>query len=253
MRTVVVGASSGLGRCIGIGLAQQGAAVALLARRLDRLERAAAEAGPDAVAIECDVTDAASTRAAIDAAADKLAGIDALVYTPAIGPLARLEDLDAETWRRTFETNVTGAALVTSAALPHLRASHGRAVYLSSVSASLTPPWPGLGAYVVSKAALDKLVEAWRVEHPDIGFTRLVVGDCIGGDGESVTGFADGWDWDLAGEFHPYWESHGYLAGCFIEVDDLVSVVNGVLRAGASTSLPVVTVAPRPPAPTPTP
>jgi NAD(P)-dependent dehydrogenase (short-subunit alcohol dehydrogenase family) len=251
MRTVVVGASSGLGRCIGIGLAQQGAAVALLARRLERLERAAAEAGPDAVAIECDVTDTASTRAAIDAAADKLGGIDALVYTPAIGPLARLEDLDADTWRRTFETNVTGAALVTSAALPHLKASHGRAVYLSSVSASLTPPWPGLGAYVVSKAALDKLVEAWRVEHPDVGFTRLVVGDCIGGDGESVTGFADGWDWDLAGELHPYWESRGYLAGCFIEVDELVSVVDGVLRAGGSTSLPIVTVTPRPPAPAP--
>jgi hypothetical protein len=66
-----------------------------------------------------------------------------------------------------------------------------------------------------------------------------------------VTGFADGWDWDLAGEFHPHWESRGYLAGCFIEVDDLVSVVNGVLRAGASTSLPIVTVAPRPPAPAP--
>ena len=71
-----------------------------------------------------------------------------------------------------FDTNVMGAALVTAAAVPHLSASGGTAVYLSSVSASLTPPWPGLGAYGVSKAALDKLVEAWRVEHPDIGFTR---------------------------------------------------------------------------------
>ena len=88
------------------------------------------------------------------------------MYTPAIGPLARLVDTDADTWRRVFDTNVTGAAIVTAAALPHLQATGGRAVYLSSVSASQTPPWPGLGAYAVSKAALDKLVEAWRVEHP---------------------------------------------------------------------------------------
>src|SRR4029077_4692819 len=114
------------------------------------------------------------------AAAD-LGGIDALVYTPGIGPLARLTDTDIDTWRRVFDTNVTGAALVTTAALPHLTAAAGTAVYLSSVSASLTPPWLGLGAYAVSKAALDKLVEAWRVEHPDVGFTRCVVGDCAGG------------------------------------------------------------------------
>ncbi len=82
------------------------------------------------------------------------------------------------TWRRVFDTNVIGAAIVTSAAIEHLTASGGTAAYLSSVSASLTPPWPGLGAYAVSKAALDKLVEAWRAEHPTVGFTRVVVGDC---------------------------------------------------------------------------
>ncbi len=54
MRTVVVGASSGLGRCIAIGLAQRGAHVAMLARRRERLEAAAREAGPGSLAIECD-------------------------------------------------------------------------------------------------------------------------------------------------------------------------------------------------------
>ena len=157
MRAVIVGASSGLGRCIGIGLAQRGAQVALLARRRERLERAAREAGSGALAIECDVTDADSCRAAITAAARALGGIDALVYAPAVGHLARLVDIDADAWRRSFDTNVVGASLMTAAAIPHLTASGGRAVYLSSVSASVTPPWPGLGAYVVTKAALDKL------------------------------------------------------------------------------------------------
>jgi NAD(P)-dependent dehydrogenase (short-subunit alcohol dehydrogenase family) len=246
LRTVVVGASSGLGRCIGIGLAQRGVRVALLARRRQRLDGAAKEAGAGTLAVECDVTEEMSCRSAIAKAAAELGGIDALVYAPGIGPLVRLVDTDAETWRRVFATNVTGAALVTAAAIPHLTDSAGTAVYLSSVSASLTPPWPGLGAYAVSKAALDKLVEAWRAEHPGIGFTRLVVGDCAGGEGDARTGFADGWDLELAAEMHPVWSARNYLSGALLDVDHLVAVVDGVLRGGATLTMPSVIVAPRP-------
>lgn len=246
MRTVVVGASSGLGRCIGIGLAQRGAHVALLARRWEHIEAAANEAGPPALAIACDVTDEASCRSSIAEAAAALGGIDALVYAPGIGPLASLVDTDAATWRRVFDTNVTGAAIITSAAIDHLTASAGTAVFLSSVSASLTPPWPGLGAYAVSKAALDKLVEAWRVEHPEIGFTRLVVGDCAGGDGDGMTQFTNGWDPDLATELVDEWVARNLIAGSFIDIEDLISAVESVLRSGRSVSMPTVVVAPRP-------
>jgi NAD(P)-dependent dehydrogenase (short-subunit alcohol dehydrogenase family) len=245
MRAVVVGASSGLGRCIGVGLAQRGARVALLARRLEQLESTAREAGSGALAIRCDVTDAGSCRAAIKDAASALGGIDALVYAPGIGPLARLVDVEVDVWRRVFETNVIGAALVTAAAIPYLSNAGGRAVYLSSVSASVTPPWPGLGAYAVSKAALDKLVEAWRVEHADIGFTRLVVGDCGGGAGDSRTHFADGWDRSLAAELAPIWVQRGLLSGALIDANDLVEVVHAIVRTGPTASLPSVTVAPR--------
>jgi NAD(P)-dependent dehydrogenase (short-subunit alcohol dehydrogenase family) len=242
---VVIGASSGLGRSIGIGLAGRGARVALLARRLEMLETAAKEAGEGAVAIACDVTDEESSRRAIDEAAAALGGIDALVYAPAIGPLARLVDTDAATWRRVFDTNVIGAARVTAAAIPHLTESGGAVAFLSSVSASLTPPWPGLGAYVVSKAALDKLVSAWRTEHPDVGFTCLVVGDCAGGEGDAMTQFANGWDVELAAEFGAMWVERGYLSGSLIAVEELIGVVDSVLRSGASLSMPTVVVAPR--------
>lgn len=250
MRAVVVGASSGLGRCIGVGLAQRGAHVALLARRTDRLRDAAGEAGPGALAIPCDVTETESVNPAIDKAAAELGGIDALVYTPAIGPLAKLVDTDAETWGRLFATNVTGAALVTTAAVPYLTASAGNALYLSSVSASLTAPWPGLGAYAVSKAALDKLVEAWRVEHPAIGFTRCVVGDCAGGEGDSMTGFINDWDLDLMAEVHPIWHSRGLIAGTLIDVEHLVAAVDAVLRSGATVATPSISLVPRPAAQT---
>jgi NAD(P)-dependent dehydrogenase (short-subunit alcohol dehydrogenase family) len=248
LRTVVVGASSGLGRCIGIGLARRGAQVALLARSRDRLVDAANEAGPSTVAIECDVTDEKSCRSAIAAAATALGGIDALVYAPGVGPLARLADTDAASWRRAFDTNVTGAALITSAAIRDLTASAGKVAYLSSVSASLTPPWPGLGAYAVTKAALDKLVEAWRAEHPDVGFTRVVVGDCGGGEGDAQSHFATDWDMDLAAELFPVWSARNYLSGSLIDVDHLVEMVDAVLRSGATVSIPSITVTPRAPA-----
>jgi len=122
--------------------------------------------------VACDVTDDQSCQAAVAEAADGLGGIDALVYATGVGPLGRLVDISGETWRRTFDTNVVGAALITAAAIPHLTESRGVAAYLSSISASFTPPWPGLGAYATSKAALDTMVEAWRNEHPAVSFTR---------------------------------------------------------------------------------
>jgi NAD(P)-dependent dehydrogenase (short-subunit alcohol dehydrogenase family) len=242
-----VGASSGLGRCLGIGLAQRGAHTALLARRQQRLEAAAEEAGPGTLAIACDVTSTESCRSAVRKAAEGLGGVDALVYAPGIGPLARLADMDAETWRRVFDTNVIGAALVTAAAMPYLTESSGTAVYLSSVSASLTPPWPGLGAYAVSKAALDKLVEAWRGEHPTVGFTRVVVGECMGGEGDSMPEFANEWDQDLAAEVMPVWLARNYMSGAFVGIEDLITIVDSLLRQGAAVAIPSVTVAARVP------
>lgn len=246
MKIVVVGASSGLGRCIGVGLAQRGARVALLARRMERLESARAEAGPDALAIHCDVTDESSCAAAIRQAADRLGGLDALVYTPGMGPLERIEDVDAGTWGQLFATNVVGASIVTAAALPHLASSGGRAIYLSSVSASQTPPWPGLGAYVVSKAALERLVEAWRGEHPEIAFTRVVVGDCAGGEGHGGTEFAAGWHAGLVSEMAPLWIGRNYMTGDLLDVEDLVTAVDTVLRIGPATAIPTIMVVPRP-------
>jgi NAD(P)-dependent dehydrogenase (short-subunit alcohol dehydrogenase family) len=239
-RTVVVGASSGLGRCIGVGLAQRGGQVALLARRRERIEVAAEEGGSHAIAVECDVTDEASCRSAIAKVADAFGGIDNLVYTPAIGPLVRMVDTDAETWRRVFDTNVIGAALVTAAAMPHLTASAGKVVYLNSDAGTFGPPWPGLGAYGVSKAALERLVEAWRAEHPDVGFTSLIVGECAGGEGDAATGMNVGWDRDLAMKAYPLWVSRGCLPGKLMPVEDLIGVVHTILSTDASTSMPVV-------------
>ncbi len=152
----------------------------------------------------------------------------------------RLADTDAQTWRQVLDTNVIGAALMTAAAVPHLAASAGKAVYLSSDSGSYAPPWPGLAAYGVSKAALERLVEAWRAEHPNIGFTNLIVGECAGGEGDSMTGMSSDWDRALAAKAYPLWTARGCMPGQLMPVQDLVEVVHMILRTNAATSMPVV-------------
>ena len=92
---------------------------------------------------------------------------------------------------------------------------------------------------------VDKLVEAWRAEHPTVAFTRLVVGDCAGGEGDSMTGFADNWDMELLMQFHAEWSARKYLSDSLLDVDHLVTVVDSILRNGASLSLHSVTAAPR--------
>jgi len=246
VKIVVVGASSGLGRSIAIALGKNGDQLALLARRHDRVVEAAEEVGHGSIGIRCDVTDETSCRSAIEQAASELGAIDGLVYAAGMGPLAPLIETNAAMWRQTFDTNVIGAALVTAAAIPHLAASNGAAAYLSSVSASVTPPWPGLGAYAVSKAALDSLVDAWRGEHPAIGFTRVVVGDCGGGEGPSGSEFPNAWDFEYFAELHPIWAARSYLSGSLLDVQELAKVVETVLRLGATAAIPSVTVVPRP-------
>ena len=247
MKVVVVGASTGLGRCLGIGLAQRGAQVAMLARRHEMVAAAVVEAGPDAVAIRCDVTDEAQCAAAIEQAAQSLGGIDAVVYCPGIGELRRIEDLDAATWHRVFATNVVGASTVAAAALPYLRSSSGTIAFLTSISASLTSPWPGLASYTVTKAALDRLVDAWRVEHPDVGFTRVIVGECGGGEGDATSHFTAKWDPAIAGEMYPIWMARGLLTDKLMDVEHFIDAVDHVLQCGASATIPTIAVTPRRP------
>lgn len=246
LRVAVVGASAGLGRCIGMGLARSGARVAFLARRHDRLVRAAKEAGNGATAVACDVTDGDACRRAMTEVVDAFGGLDALVYTTGVGVLAPLTEVTAEQWANLFATNVTGASLVTAAAAPHLAQAGGSAIYLSSLSASYSPPWPLLGAYAVSKAGLDKLVEAWRIEHPNISFTRLAVGDCFGGEGDSQTEFNKTWDPRALEDAIKFWMEHGYMQGGLVDADHLVDVVRSVLLCGKSSFIPYLTLAPRP-------
>lgn len=202
-RVLVIGASSGIGRALGLQAAAEGARVAFAARRSSLVEEAAAEAGTGSVGLVCDVRDEGSCAGAVADAVDALGGLDALVYSTAIDVLVRIGDAGAATWADTMATNVVGASLVTAAALPHLREAKGRAVYISA--SSVDRPLPGMGVYAASKAALETMVRAWQSEHPDLCFATVRVGSALG------TGVTDSWDRELLVELSSTWGPLGYV------------------------------------------
>ena len=140
-----------------------------------RARRSQKEADGTAIGLACDVTEEADCKQVVEDAVAQLGGLDDVVYSAGAISVVALDTADAEWWRRTFDTNVMGAALVTRYALPHLKQAAGSMIYLSSVS-SIGPAWPGIGVYTATKAALNRMVETWRVEHPEVGFTRIFVG-----------------------------------------------------------------------------
>jgi NAD(P)-dependent dehydrogenase (short-subunit alcohol dehydrogenase family) len=225
-RILVIGASSGIGRAAALQLARVGSRLVLAARRVDRLEESAAEAGGESSVVRCDVREEGDCEAVVAIAVDRLGGLDGLVYATGMGPLVQLIDADQATWRDALETNLLGAALVTRAAISHLEASEGRAVYFSSTSASITPPWPGLNLYVVSKAGLDKLIVAWRSEHPSVSFTQVVIGP-------TVTEFAESWDPELFAEAGALWVQRAYLGVGAMDPDVVAGQVVNVLASPA--------------------
>jgi NAD(P)-dependent dehydrogenase (short-subunit alcohol dehydrogenase family) len=173
----------------------------LVARRRERLNELVAEMG-DGTTIEADVREASDCDRALEEVVDAFGGLDAVVYAAAVTCLGGVAEADAQVWNDVIATNLVGASLVLRAALPHLATSGGRALILSSDSVAY--PFPGLGPYAASKAALDTLILAWRGEHPEIDVVRVIVGP-------TVTEAASAWDPETAARFFEVWAARGFL------------------------------------------
>jgi NAD(P)-dependent dehydrogenase (short-subunit alcohol dehydrogenase family) len=224
-RVLVVGASAGIGRVIGQRLCAAGAHVAFAARRGEVCEQAAEEAKGVAIGLSCDVTDEAQCAQLVRDTVDGLGGLDDVVYSTGAISIVALAEADAEWWRRTFETNVMGASLITKAALPHLIQSTGSVVYLSSVS-SIGPVWPGIGVYTATKAALNRMVETWRSEHPEVGFTRIFVGP--------TNDAGTGTEFDMSSVEHmARWPAIGIQSGAMCTPDCVSEAVELVLSSNS--------------------
>ena len=168
---VVTGASSGIGEATARALSERGASVVLAARSADRLrslEGEVSSAGRQVLAVETDVSDAASVEAMIERTAAAFGGVDVLVNNAGLGLSGRVSEVRADDLRYVFEVNVIGPLNCIQAALPRMRPG-GRIINVSSVVGKRAIP--KVGAYCSTKAAMNALSDALRVEIAERGIT----------------------------------------------------------------------------------
>ena len=169
---LVTGASSGIGAATARRLAAEGASVALVARRQDRLEALAAAigaAGGTAQVLEADITDRTQAEAAVRLAVERFGRLDILVNNAGLMLLGPVVGADAEEWDRMIAINVQGLLYTTRAALPHLlkAAEDGQRrvadiVNISSIAGRVA--WNGYGVYNLTKFGVNGFTESLRQE-----------------------------------------------------------------------------------------
>jgi NAD(P)-dependent dehydrogenase (short-subunit alcohol dehydrogenase family) len=162
---LVTGAGSGIGRACALKLLEHGYSVVLAGRRqapLDALAREAQQLGGDALAVACDVTDAASVAALFDVIRERRGRLD-LLFNNAGRSAAPVEidELDIDEWRAVVDTNLTGVFLCTRAAFGLMKTQNprgGRIINNGSISAHA--PRPHSIAYTATKHAITGLTKA---------------------------------------------------------------------------------------------
>jgi NADP-dependent 3-hydroxy acid dehydrogenase YdfG len=163
---LVTGASSGIGEATAVALGRAGAAVAVAARRADRLTALADRLSADGVRVlplELDVTDEAACRDAVRRTRDELGGLDVLVNNAGVMLLGPIAEADTNDWRRMVSTNVLGLMYMTHAGLPGmLEQGSGEIVNMSSVAGRTARV--GAGVYNASKWAVNAFSESLRQE-----------------------------------------------------------------------------------------
>src|SRR5437868_13338768 len=173
---LITGASSGIGEAIALRLASRGCRLALAARGAADLERVADScraAGGESATFPADVADEAQCRAFVVGALGTFGRIDALVNNAGISMEVRFEDItDLALVERIMRVNVLGAVYCTHAALPHLRATRGRLVAVSSLTG--LSGVPTRTAYAASKHALRGFFDSLRIELAGSGVSVTV-------------------------------------------------------------------------------
>ena len=162
----ITGASSGIGEATALALAGAGAAVALGARRTDRIEALAQRIEGDggrALAISVDVSDESQARAFVEQSHEQLGRLDALVNNAGVMLLGAVEGADTEDWRRMVDVNLLGLLYCTHAALPLMREQGGgHIVNLSSVAGRIASL--GSAVYNLTKWGVNGFSEGLRQE-----------------------------------------------------------------------------------------
>jgi short-subunit dehydrogenase len=163
---IVTGASTGIGRSMALQLANQGAKVAIAARRVEKLEEVAAECrnrGGEVLVVPTDVSDDSQCKALVEKTVTAFGGLDMLVNNAGLAVVARLEDYaNLDLFKHTMNVNFFGAVQCSYYALPYLKQSRGRIVAVSSLGGKAPAPYNS--AYVSSKFAMQGFFDSLRIE-----------------------------------------------------------------------------------------
>jgi short-subunit dehydrogenase len=173
----ITGASAGIGRATAIRLARDGAALAICARRPDRLDETAAavrQAGGTALAVVADVTRDADMRAFVDATTTRFGRLDAMICNAGYGIYGSIDQIPPEEMQRVMEVNYLGTYQAARAAMAAFRQQQrGHLLIVSSVVGKRGIPY--MSAYAATKFAQVGLAECMRAELRGTGIDVSVV------------------------------------------------------------------------------
>jgi NAD(P)-dependent dehydrogenase (short-subunit alcohol dehydrogenase family) len=164
-RTLVTGATGGIGSAIAAAVVREGARLACLGRNRAALDELCADLGGAAIAVVADVGDADQVADAIERTAAALGGLDAVVNAAAVDCDAEpVGELSIASWDTTLRINLSGTFYVCRAALPHLVAAGGGSIVnITSVAGERV--WERDSGYAVSKAGVELLTRTIAVEY----------------------------------------------------------------------------------------
>lgn len=177
---LVTGASSGLGRQFALCLAEQGANVAVAARRLDRLEELKKEIeamGVRCLAIRCDITDSKQVAAMVEQTEREFGRIDILINNVGLGTAKPATEFTDEEWGQMMDTNVNGLFYVArETAKVMLRQKYGKIINIGSIHCQITMNGFPRSAYTTTKGAVGAMTRALASEWAKSGITVNTLG-----------------------------------------------------------------------------
>jgi len=161
---IITGGGSGIGKAIATAFVREGAKVVIAGRDSKKLGRAAAEIGPDCLAVSADVSNAGSVEKLVSATLDRFKKINILVNNAAVLLPGTAESLSEEDFDQTFDINVKGLWLMSRAVVPHMRvAGGGSIVNIGSVLSMVGAR--NRVAYSASKGAVMAMTKAMALDH----------------------------------------------------------------------------------------
>lgn len=182
---VVTGASSGLGADAAIAYAKAGADVAVLARRVEKLEQVKAEieaCGKKAMAIACDVTDEDSVKSAMEQVLAEFGHIDILLNNAGVAVRGGVDSMSEADWDKSFDTNVKGIFLASKYVIPQMKErGYGKIVNIASVNAIIADKNDIFirHSYNASKSAILGLTKGMACSYARYGITVNAIGPAL--------------------------------------------------------------------------